>query len=54
MEEFTCAIYGRQRVKSTDKLRHILINEKCKSTDGEIQVDKKTLSSAEFHLVVEF
>ena len=40
MEEFTCAIYGRQRVKSTDKLRHILITEKCKSTDGEIQVDK--------------
>ncbi len=33
LEEFTCAIYGRPRFKSIDKLRFSLIKEKCGDDD---------------------
>ena len=33
LEEFTCAIYGRPRLKSIDSLRFTLIKEKCDDDD---------------------
>ena len=40
LEEFTCALYGRQRFRSIDKLRYTLVKEKCTSEDGSIKINK--------------
>ena len=40
LEEFICALYGRKRFSSVDKLRYALVTEKCASDDGSIKLNK--------------
>lgn len=39
LEEFTCALYGRKRFTSVNKLRFNIIKEKCMTTAGNIKIN---------------
>ena len=39
LEEFVCLLYGRQKTKKVDDVRHMALLEKCKGPDGVISPD---------------
>ena len=39
LEEFTCALYGHKRFTSVNKLRFMIIKEKCMTTAGNIKIN---------------